>query len=313
MLAGGAEMFADRVITLPVARGPEAFRAAPRPARVHPGRHIRAGQRRRLRVRRRATSPRSRSSRAGSPPSRPTRSRRRSPPAPAPPVTPEPFRPVLRGLLMTGGAPLYLRAEPQRLRARRRSRSSALGPPALAATPRRPPARRCGGPGEDRRTLPGAVPRDGPPLAAAAPSRSSTGSRYPARRCPPAEYRGRARARAAARRLRRALGRLRRRPSTRSTRPRRSRARCPPSTRPSGASGAPRLGSPTDERPRRFQTRVLATAASRHHGTRDIRLSATFWSSACCRRRSGISGAGSVGRLSRGATGAASTFAWPAA
>ncbi|MGN6868258.1 MAG: FAD-dependent oxidoreductase [Solirubrobacteraceae bacterium] len=31
------------------------------------------------------------------------------------PGAPEPFRPVLRGLLLTGGAPLYLRAEPQRL------------------------------------------------------------------------------------------------------------------------------------------------------------------------------------------------------
>jgi sulfide:quinone oxidoreductase len=31
------------------------------------------------------------------------------------PVTPTPFKPVLRGLLMTGTAPLYLRAEPQRL------------------------------------------------------------------------------------------------------------------------------------------------------------------------------------------------------
>jgi sulfide:quinone oxidoreductase len=31
------------------------------------------------------------------------------------PVTPQPFTPVLRGLLLTGGAPLYLRAEPQRL------------------------------------------------------------------------------------------------------------------------------------------------------------------------------------------------------
>ena len=30
-------------------------------------------------------------------------------------ITPRPFRPVLRGLLMTDGAPLYLRAEPQRL------------------------------------------------------------------------------------------------------------------------------------------------------------------------------------------------------
>jgi sulfide:quinone oxidoreductase len=31
------------------------------------------------------------------------------------PLTPQPFRPVLRGMLMTTGAPLYLRAEPQRL------------------------------------------------------------------------------------------------------------------------------------------------------------------------------------------------------
>ncbi len=31
------------------------------------------------------------------------------------PLTPRPFSPVLRGLLLTGGAPLYLRAEPQRL------------------------------------------------------------------------------------------------------------------------------------------------------------------------------------------------------
>lgn len=31
------------------------------------------------------------------------------------PIAPKPFRPVLRGLLMTEGAPLYLRAEPQRL------------------------------------------------------------------------------------------------------------------------------------------------------------------------------------------------------
>ena len=30
-------------------------------------------------------------------------------------ISPVPFRPVLRGLLLTGGAPLYLRAEPQRL------------------------------------------------------------------------------------------------------------------------------------------------------------------------------------------------------
>jgi hypothetical protein len=34
------------------------------------------------------------------------------------PITPKPFAPIPRGLLMTGGAPLYLRAEPQRLRRR---------------------------------------------------------------------------------------------------------------------------------------------------------------------------------------------------
>jgi sulfide:quinone oxidoreductase len=31
------------------------------------------------------------------------------------PITPKPFTPVLRGLLMTGGAPLYMRAEPQHM------------------------------------------------------------------------------------------------------------------------------------------------------------------------------------------------------
>ncbi len=45
------------------------------------------------------------------------------------PITPRPFRPVLRGLLMTEGAPLYLRAEPQRL-----SRQAAV---ATDATPPR--------------------------------------------------------------------------------------------------------------------------------------------------------------------------------
>ena len=44
-------------------------------------------------------------------------------------VTPEPFTPVLRGLLMTGGAPLYLRCEPQRL-----AREATV---AIEATPRR--------------------------------------------------------------------------------------------------------------------------------------------------------------------------------
>jgi len=49
------------------------------------------------------------------------------------PLTPKPFHPVLRGLLMTGGAPLYLRAEPQRL-----PREATV---AIEATPRRRSAR----------------------------------------------------------------------------------------------------------------------------------------------------------------------------
>jgi sulfide:quinone oxidoreductase len=49
------------------------------------------------------------------------------------PLTPKPFHPVLRGLLMTGGAPLYLRAEPQRL-----PRQATV---AIEATPRRRSAR----------------------------------------------------------------------------------------------------------------------------------------------------------------------------
>lgn len=42
------------------------------------------------------------------------------------PVEPEPFRPVLRGLLMSGGAPLYLRCEPERLNG---ERTVAFAPP----------------------------------------------------------------------------------------------------------------------------------------------------------------------------------------
>ena len=60
-------------------------------------------------------------------------------------VTPEPFSPVLRGLLMTGGAPLYLRCEPSDWRARRRWRSRRRDPGATAAAVRRRRGRLCGG------------------------------------------------------------------------------------------------------------------------------------------------------------------------
>jgi sulfide:quinone oxidoreductase len=49
------------------------------------------------------------------------------------PVTPKPFSPVLRGLLLTDGAPLYLRAEPQRLP---REATVAIDATPLRRTPR---------------------------------------------------------------------------------------------------------------------------------------------------------------------------------
>jgi sulfide:quinone oxidoreductase len=91
------------------------------------------------------------------------------------PIDPQPFSPVLRGLLITDGAPLYLRCEPQRLpreatvaiEARHRRR----------ATPRRLPASRCGG---HRPRLPAAIsariwPRHDPRRCP--PNHSSTGFR----------------------------------------------------------------------------------------------------------------------------------------
>ena len=141
MFAGGAEIQVDRVITLPQLVGPRL------PGLPHDQHgfipvdgHGRVTRPRRTSTRP-ATSRRSRSSRAASPPSRPTRSPRRSPPISAIPITPQPFSPVLRGLLITDGAPLYLRAEPQRLGARderrdRRAtplqRQDARTPPAAA-------------------------------------------------------------------------------------------------------------------------------------------------------------------------------------
>lgn len=67
-------------------------------------------------------------------------------------VTPEPFAPVLRGLLMTGGAPLYLRCEPQRLareatvaiEARRPRRNGGGGSAAAAQALWWPPAKVAG-------------------------------------------------------------------------------------------------------------------------------------------------------------------------
>ena len=58
-----------------------------------------------------ATSPAFRSSRAASRHSRQWRRRRRSPSLAGAALVPHPFRPVLRGLLLTGGEPQYLRRD----------------------------------------------------------------------------------------------------------------------------------------------------------------------------------------------------------
>ena len=113
------------------------------------------------------TRARSRSSRAAWRPSRRMPWRRRSRPTSAR-VAARPFRPVLRGLLLTGGAPLYLRAE-----------LDAQGEPApprrgVRCTAARSRAARCGGRREGRRSLPRTVPGHRAPGLARATSRSST-------------------------------------------------------------------------------------------------------------------------------------------
>ena len=96
----------------PEARGPAPRRASVRPRRVHPDRRAAAASGPRWTSTPRATRRSSRSSRAGSRRSRPTPRRPRSRPRPARTVEPEPFKPVLRGLLLTGMVPRYLRGEP---------------------------------------------------------------------------------------------------------------------------------------------------------------------------------------------------------
>ena len=107
----GGSVPADRVVSLPQLRGPflpglphdhEGFIPAP----------TRTAWSRASPTSTRPAMPRpSRSSKVDSPPSRPTPPPKRLPHAPGPSVDPMPFRPVLRGLLLTGSAPRYLRAD----------------------------------------------------------------------------------------------------------------------------------------------------------------------------------------------------------
>lgn len=114
LLAGGAELSVDRVITLPVLEGPRlpglphdehGFIPVDRFGRVSGGDDVYAAgdvtsfplKQGGLAAQQADAVAEAIAARAGAA------------------VTPAPFRPVLRGLLLTGGAPLYLRADPQRL------------------------------------------------------------------------------------------------------------------------------------------------------------------------------------------------------
>lgn len=114
LLAGGAEMFADRVITLPVLEGPSlpglphdqhGFIPVDKFGRVGDVEHVfAAGDVTTFPLKQGGLAAQQADAAAGAIAALAGAA-----------VTPEPFRPVLRGLLLTGGAPLYLRAEPQRL------------------------------------------------------------------------------------------------------------------------------------------------------------------------------------------------------
>jgi len=114
LLAGGAEVFADRVITLPVLEGPRlpglphdqhGFIPVDKFGQVSDVEHVfAAGDVTAFPLKQGGLAAQQADAVAA-----------KIAALAGAAVTPEPFRPVLRGLLLTGGAPLYLRAEPQRL------------------------------------------------------------------------------------------------------------------------------------------------------------------------------------------------------
>ena len=105
----GVPLDAQRIVGLPRAVGPHLPGRPDRRARLRPVRPARPGPRARPPCGRRATRSPSRSSRAGSPRSRPTPRPSRSPRAPEPTSSPQPFKPVLRGMLLTGRGQAWMR------------------------------------------------------------------------------------------------------------------------------------------------------------------------------------------------------------
>ena len=114
LLAGGAEIFADRVITLPLLEGPSlpglphdrhGFIPVDKFGRVRDSEGVyAAGDITAFPLKQGGLAAQQADAAAGAIAEMAGAA-----------ITPAPFHPVLRGLLLTGGAPLYLRAEPQRL------------------------------------------------------------------------------------------------------------------------------------------------------------------------------------------------------
>ena len=145
----GRLIAADAVIALARLQGPRIAGPAHGRRWVHRGRRARPRDRRARRVRRRRRRPRGGSSRAASPPSRPTPPPRRSRPRPAPRSRLAPCRRVLRGVVLTGEAPLYLRRDLD---------DDRTSPAPCAARPRASHAPAVVALGQARRSLPGGLP-----------------------------------------------------------------------------------------------------------------------------------------------------------
>ena len=194
MLAGGAEVFADRVITLPVLEGPRlpglphdqhGFIPVDKFGRVSDVEHVfAAGDVTAFPLKQGGLAAQQADAVAA-----------KIAALAGAAVTPEPFRPVLRGLLLTGARRCTCARSRSGSSARRPWRSKRRRLTGPRATPRRPPGSRCGG--LRRRSPAGTWLRTSPPRGRRRSARacSPTGCRYPARRCPTKSMRRRWRSR----------------------------------------------------------------------------------------------------------------------
>ena len=107
----GWSLAADRVIALPRLEGPRV-RGFRRPARLRTGRRVHPRARRRVGVRASATSPPMGIKQGGLAAQQADVAAQVIAATAGADVQPQPYRPVLRGMLLTGGQVRYLRHEP---------------------------------------------------------------------------------------------------------------------------------------------------------------------------------------------------------